>query len=118
MNIFATSPDPVESAMALDDRRLVKMILETAQLLSSAVLHKRAIKGLYKPTHKNHPCGIWARKSRQNFEWLVAHGLAMSEIYAQAFGRSHKSSDIIRRAARFSYLMTASRSPRFRIAQL
>src|SRR4029077_5191734 len=37
MNIFATSPDPIRSAQALDDFRLNKMIVESCQILSAAL---------------------------------------------------------------------------------
>jgi len=74
MNIFITSFDPKEAASHLDDLRLNKMILETAQLLSSAY---RYLFGndqlLYKDTHLNHPCAIWSRKNIDNYSWLVQY---------------------------------------------
>jgi len=65
MNIFVTDPSFYKSAIALDDRRLIKMILETAQLLSGAVRLKSVFVPsiLYKLTHENHPCAIWAREN-------------------------------------------------------
>ena len=61
MNIFITSFDSKEAASHLDDLRLNKMILETAQLLSSAYRHLFGDNELlYKDTHFNHPCAIWA----------------------------------------------------------
>lgn len=73
MNIFATSADPRACAQALDNKRLVKMCLETAQLVSTA-FHELQGRDLgYKPTHVNHPCSIWARASYKNLEWLIAH---------------------------------------------
>lgn len=101
MNIFATSSDPVKAAQYLDDRRLVKMVLETGQLLSGALYKLGYWKAcLYKPTHLNHPCTIWARKSRGNFLWLVRHGQALAGEYEYRFLREHKSLFVIREAAK------------------
>lgn len=80
MNIFYCDTDINACAEALDDVRLNKMILETAQLLSTAV-HISTIEQekpfdidihphLYKITHKNHPCAKWARESYHNYMWL------------------------------------------------
>lgn len=71
MQIFVTHPEPYESAAALDDRRLNKMIVETAQILSTA---RRQLGDdspiLYKATHANHPCVKWAAHSYHNHVWL------------------------------------------------
>lgn len=74
MNIFATHKDPYKSAMWLDDVRANKMILESAQMLSTVI--RKATKvdhPIYKATHQNHPCTIWAGVSRENFDWLCDH---------------------------------------------
>lgn len=98
MNIFASDSDPVKAAQNLDDKRVVKMILETAQILST-VLHKLGFgrSYIYKPTHSNHPCVIWAGRSRGNFNWLVLHGLALNEEYKERFFKiyPHKSTSVI-----------------------
>jgi len=74
MNIFITSFNSKEAASHLDDLRLNKMILETAQLLSSAYRHLFDDNELlYKDTHVNHPCAIWARKGIDNYSWLVQY---------------------------------------------
>lgn len=84
MNIFTTSPDPAECAAALDDKRVVKMCLETAQMLSVWA------QGPYKPTHVHHPCVVWAREAR-NWGWLYRHFHTLSATYNRRFGREHKS---------------------------
>lgn len=98
MNIFASDSDPVKAAQYLDDKRVVKMVLETAQILST-VLHKlgSGSSSIYRPTHSNHPCVIWAGKSRGNFNWLVLHGLALNEEYKKRFFKiyPHKSTSVI-----------------------
>jgi hypothetical protein len=78
MNIFVTSSCPVECAKALDDVRVNKMILETAQLLCTA--HHQwhsATSMMYKPTHVNHPCAIWVRSSQDNYQWTFDHFTAL-----------------------------------------
>lgn len=99
MNIFVSDKCPIKSAQALDDRRLVKMVLETAQLLSTAVYHLGYWHhGLYKPTHSNHPCSLWARASKANFEWLGMHAIALANEYKFRYNlmfEEHKSKAII-----------------------
>jgi hypothetical protein len=76
MNIFMTSKSPRECAQALDDLRLNKMILETAQILCTALPELYSVPTdaiLYKPTHRNHPSVRWAVNSKSNFTWLVHH---------------------------------------------
>lgn len=60
-DIFVTDHCPRISAQALDNKRVVKMILETAQLLSTAIFinTNMAYDNIYKPTHLKHPCTIW-----------------------------------------------------------
>lgn len=97
MNIFCTSSDPVIAAQNLDDKRLVKAVLETAQLLSTALYNLGYwTSNLYKPTHANHPCTLWAGRSRGNFNWLVLHGLALNEEYKYRYMRGgHRSTTVI-----------------------
>jgi hypothetical protein len=99
MNIFLSSPDPRECAQALDDKRVVKMALETAQLLAT-VCHSLGHNVGYKPTHGGHPCTVWAGKSRERFAWLVEHGLELCEEYRFRYRPDHKSKEIIELAAK------------------
>lgn len=103
MNIFATSPDPVLSAAALDDRRMAKMVLETAQIMCSAlhrVLHPRHHDDIpYRPTHIGHPCVVWAAHSRLNFLWLHSHGRALADQFLLRHQKEHKSRAVISRCA-------------------
>lgn len=103
MNIFVTSPCPVQSARYLDDARVVKMILETAQLLSTAVRYIGVDVG-YKSTHVNHPCAIWVRASRHNYAWAVAHGQALAAEYTKRYGKIHKSGAVITQLAKYTNL--------------
>lgn len=92
MNIFVTDPDPVISAKALDDLRLNKMIIETAQLLSTA-MHEHGYAGtaIYKRTHINHPCTVWARESNSNYQWLLQYFIALDWERRQRTGKNHKT---------------------------
>ena len=75
MNIFALDKCPMQSALWLDDIRKNKMILESAQMLSTAVrwLDPDTTLPVYKLAYMNHPCTKWARKSRANFSWLLSN---------------------------------------------
>lgn len=105
MNIFRTSDSPYESALVLDDARVVKMTLETAQILSTALrMHGVDYSGLYRATHEKHPCTLWAAETHGNFDWLCGHGLALAMEYHFRFGRRrHKSEEVIGLALRFVY---------------
>ena len=89
MNIFVLHTNPVLAARMQCDKHVVKMIVETTQMLSTIV------GGPYKPTHVNHPCTIWARTSSANFDWLVNHGLALCREYTKRYGKRHVCQDII-----------------------
>ena len=96
MNIFYFSDSPIDCAIAQPDKMLVKMPLETAQMLSTA--HREldgddyADKvGLYKRAYWNHPCTIWAREAYDNYRWLYKHFIALGEEYTFRYGKSHAS---------------------------
>jgi hypothetical protein len=93
MNIFYVNKDPVLAAQQLLDKHVVKMPLETAQLLCSAFPQGTAP---YRRTHYNHPSAIWTRQSKANFEWLVKHGEALCDEYTYRYGKQHKSFDVIK----------------------
>jgi len=91
MNIFVLDADPAYAARAHCDKHVPKMILESAQMLSTV------FGGPYKPTHKNHPCTLWVAESRQNAEWLWVLADALNCEYKDRFNheRNHKSWDAI-----------------------
>ena len=108
MNIFVLDPDPRVCVKHYCDKHVVKMLLETAQLLCSAhhaVYNTLENKGYdvsgarnmvpYKATHVNHPCAQWARATVGNYAWLLALGFALSIEYAERFGKHHKSTDVV-----------------------
>jgi len=91
MNVFATDPSPIISAQNLDNKRVVKMILESAQMLSTALHEWGSEWTPYKPTHVNHPSNVWVRETRSNYNWLVEHMEALCNEYTLRYGRVHKS---------------------------
>jgi len=70
------------------------MALETAQILCT-VAHGLGVNAPYKPTHKNHPCTVWACASSGNVDWLRMHGLEICTEYTRRFGRVHACAPII-----------------------
>ena len=95
MNIFYFTKNTRLNSKLLDDKRLVKMVLETTQLLSN-VLFLYGKKNPYKPTHLKHPCTIWASSSKQNWIWLKRYGLELCKEYTRRFHKVHKCTDIIK----------------------
>lgn len=83
MQIFVTDICPIQSARNLDDRRVNKMLLESIQLLSTA-MHLSGESGPYRLTHQNHPCAVWVRESKANYDWLVRHA---EELLAEFYRR-------------------------------
>lgn len=92
MNIFALHTDPVKAASVHTNKHVVKMVLETAQMLCAC--HEPGV-APYKRTHYNHPCTVWARTSTANYDWLCQFGLALAAEYTKRYGKRHKSQDVI-----------------------
>ncbi|MBS3076632.1 hypothetical protein J4481_02740 [Candidatus Pacearchaeota archaeon] len=96
MNIFVLDKDPKKSARILCDQHVVKMILESAQLLCTAHhCTNPKSKAPYKKTHVNHPCSIWTRTSEGNYNWLVAHADELCKEYTKRYNREHKTKKVI-----------------------
>lgn len=97
MNIFVLDYDVNKCAQYHLDKHCVKMILETTQLLNNALIkHDSLYSPVYRETHKNHPCSLWAAESIDNFEWLVKLGLALSNEYTFRYNKIHKCHDILK----------------------
>ena len=107
MNIFVTDADPNKSASCLPDKHIVKMPLETCQMLSIVGSAKWGhnfgtlpkLDGTPYQTEKgafrNHPCTIWAQT---NFRWLIDHGLALCAEYTHRYGKTHSCQHTIEHA--------------------
>lgn len=96
MNIFFLSLFPKEAARLHCDKHVVKMIIETAQMLYSAhwTLNPEDLpETAYKLAHKNHPCSIWVRSSLENYLWLCSLGHWLCKEYQYRYGehKQHKT---------------------------
>jgi len=96
MNIFVLHLSPKLAAQFHCDKHVVKMILETAQMLYSAhwVLNPENVpETAYKLAHKNHPCSIWVRESIANYLWLCSLGWWLCKEYQFRYGyhKTHKT---------------------------
>lgn len=94
MNIFFSDEDPVIAAKNLDNKRVVKMVLESCQLLSNS-MYERGLESPYGPTHEHHPCSLAVRFNRANYNWLLAHFIALCAEYKYRYGKDHKCSQYI-----------------------
>lgn len=90
MNIFKSFDCPERCAIVLDDKRVIKMILESSQILST-VVHKinAELDAPYKSTHMNHPCTLWAGFSQGNFIWLNNHMKYLCSEYTRRYSKYH-----------------------------
>lgn len=92
MNIFYLSKDPQQCAQYHCDKHVVKMILESAQLLSTAhrILDVDTTLPVYKATHKNHPSAIWCRQTSSNYTWLWSLLVELCSEYTYRYEKTHK----------------------------
>ena len=94
MNIFFLDFNPRRAAEYHCDKHVVKMILETAQLLYCVhwMLHPEDMPlDAYRKTHPNHPCAIWARESIDNYMWLCELGIELCHEYTFRYEKMHKT---------------------------
>ena len=95
MNIFYLHKDPREAAKLQYNKHVVKMILESAQMLCTAhhcygdSWQKENVP--YKQAHLNHPSTVWARKSKATYMWLFSHMMALGSEYTLRYGKQHLS---------------------------
>lgn len=100
MNIFAIYEDPVLAAKHLCDRHVVKMTLESAQLLCNAhwkmssVINDIPYKALPKPYEYN-PTVPWTYKNLGNYDWLIEHSVALCAEYTARYNKVHKCQEVI-----------------------
>ena len=125
MNIFAVDENPYTAAHSLCDKHVVKMIVETAQMLSTAhrvldgketirvTASNRKIKHwvhpdsemnsvLCLPAMVNHPCTVWSMKTDSNYFWLWDHGMGLLTEYTKRYSKVHSMQELFGH-----YLITA-----------
>lgn len=98
MNVFFTNECPIQAANEHVRVHQVKMIVEYAQLLSSAhheLDGTNAIEGIYKKTHVNHPSAVWVRKSSQHYAWVWRCAMRLCEVYTARTSKVHKTQAIL-----------------------
>lgn len=98
MNIFILDENPELAARYHCDKHVIKMILETAQILSTVIRLQRNVPvdiSIYKVTHQNHPCVKWASKSLANMTWLFRLGVELCKEYNYRWGKYHASEPIL-----------------------
>lgn len=97
MNIFPLDTVPSIAAKMHNDKHVVKMILETAQMLSTAhhIRGSPYIDKVYKQAYVNHPCTIWVRRTSRNYDWALRLFKALLEEYTHRYGKIHKSSELL-----------------------
>jgi len=119
MNIFILNDDPVIAAQEQCDKHIPKMVVESAQMLSTthrmidgvetkvpSKSGKRMVKGyyldddrediLYKAVHFNHPCTVWTRESCCNYSWHYEHFVALCDEYTYRYGKKHATDEKLR----------------------
>ena len=104
MNLFFIDRCPIKSAQQLCDKHVVKMVLETAQMCSTA-LHEwdEALNSTYKSAYKNHPMTVWVRENDANMAWAVLHGLSIGREYTYRYGKNHKSTTVLENIAEYMF---------------
>ena len=95
MNIFYLDKDPNKAARLQYNKHVVKMILESAQMLCTAhhcYGDKDQVENVpYKHAHLNHPSTIWTRRSKSTYMWLYNHMMALGDEYTKRYGKTHLS---------------------------
>jgi len=90
MNIFYLDRDPVKAAQVQYNKHVVKMILESAQMLCTAHHHYGNGDNVpYKKAHYNHPSTIWCRQNASQYMWLYDHMIALGKEYTKRYKKTH-----------------------------
>ena len=88
VNIFLLDYDHETCAQYHCDKHVVKMPLETTQMLSS-VHWRHDAEGPYLPVHQKHPCTLWAGQTVENYKWLWKLGIALCKEYTFRYEKTH-----------------------------
>ena len=121
MNIFILDNNPVQAAIDLCDKHVVKMAVESAQMIASALRRHGATDidmpltksgKPYRGGYPHHPCTRWAGDNVANFNWLCVHGLAICDEYSARYGKEHACRQAIMHMSKFdNYLPDDSLTP-------
>ena len=104
MNIFFLDKTPEKSAQYLCDKHVPKMLLESCQMLSTAVQsYTGKLDYLYKPAYPHHPMTKWVGLGLKNFMWTFWNAIAINQEYKSRFNKQHKSFKILKIIADNNY---------------
>lgn len=92
MNIFVSDANPYVAALNLPNKLFPKMLLESTQILSTALrLNGCTDESLYKASHVRHQSVTSVARSYVNFEWLACHAMSIGDLYYETRKTHHKS---------------------------
>jgi hypothetical protein len=92
MNIFYLDKCPKKAAQYQYNKHVVKMILESAQMLCTAHhVYGNPNDVPYKQAHLNHPSTVWVRNNSLHYEWLFQHMMHLGDEYTKRYGKTHLS---------------------------
>lgn len=125
MNVFYLDHNPRQCAEFHCDKHTVKMIVEYAQLLSTAhrvcdgdqhdgvrssgrryktwLLTDNREHTLYRATHINHPSAAWVRQSSKNYDWLYVLWRELMSEYTFRYNRRHACEKLVKPLSRLPY---------------
>lgn len=96
MNIFVLDESPVAAAKDHCDKHVVKMVVETAQILSTVHRMNGYVGGeLFRATHVKHPCTVWAGETSGNYMWTYMLFWALCDEYTARYGKVHAASRLL-----------------------
>lgn len=121
MNIFVLDKDPIKAAQQQCDKHVVKMIVESAQMLSTVhrmldgqqtrvpsksgktmskawILPDEREETFYRAVHVHHPCTVWTAESNNNYNWHYVHFVALCDEYTYRYGKVHGTDKLLREA--------------------
>jgi hypothetical protein len=123
VNIFVLSKDPKLAAQMHCDKHVPKMVVESAQMLSTAhrmldgkeyiapsKSGKRMVKHyklpinddkVYKAVHSKHPCTVWTMETHNNYMWHYELFKNLSKEYEFRFGKKHQSWELLKNALNY-----------------
>ena len=120
INLFVLDNDPVKAAQLQCDKHVVKMIVESAQMLSTIhrMLDGKLMRApsksgktmskqwihpdpkldeiLYKAVHMHHPCTVWTAESNNNYNWHYVHFIGLCDEYTYRYGKIHGTDALLR----------------------
>lgn len=96
MNIFVLDLDFENCARFHCDAHVSKMILESVQIICTA-LNDQGVITPYKSTHQKHPCVLWAGETPANRLWLAQLARALNHEYRYRYrrDRDHASLQVL-----------------------